>query len=169
MQEKQPTEAVVDLDAAGRCIDANAAALELLGASLDELRAAPPGQFAIRPAVPDEQHSLRAQWTEGGEELLVGTAGLRRRDGTTIRVAYALEASASGLRARLWQVAGSPDSPTSVFTVGDVLREWRAAERELTELVPGSRDWARTLGEIELLRNRYQELFKAAEPLSRNQ
>ncbi|MEA2674366.1 MAG: hypothetical protein QOI92_1558 [Chloroflexota bacterium] len=169
MPEDQSIEAVVELDMAGRCIDANAAALELLGVSLDELRAAPPGQFAVRPTVAGEQHSLRAQWTEGGEELVVGTAGLRRGDGAIIRVAYALEKTAAGLRARLWQVEGAPDSPTSVFTVGDVLREWRAAERELTELVPGSRDWARTLGEIELLRDRYQELFKAAEPLSPDQ
>lgn len=169
MPQEQPAEAVIELDTEGRCIDANAAALDLLGASLDEVRAAAPGQFAVRPAMPGEQHSLRAQWTEGGEELLVGTAGLRRRDGTTIRVAYAIESMASGLRARLWQVAGSPDSPNSVFTVGDVLREWRAAERELTELVPGSGDWARTLGEVELLRERYQELFKAAESPSGDQ
>jgi PAS domain-containing protein len=169
MPEDQPSEAVVELDMAERCVDANAAALDILGVSLDELRAAPPGQFAVQPVIPGEQRSLRAQWAEGGEELVVGTAGVRRGDGAIIRVAYALEKTPGGLRARLWQVEGSPESPTSVFTVGDVLREWRAAERELTELVPGSRDWARTLGEIELLRDRYQELFKAAEPLPSDQ
>jgi hypothetical protein len=45
-----------------------------------------------------------------------------------------------------------------------VLREWRAAERNLTELVPGSMEWNRTTGEIELLRETYQQLFKSAKP-----
>jgi PAS domain-containing protein len=168
MVEEQPGEALFALDGAGRCLDANQAALELLGVSLAELRAAPPGHFSIQPRDDGEQSSLRAQWSDGGEELLVGTTGLRRADGLTIRVAYAIEATASGFNARLWRIDGSPHSPTSAFTVGDVLREWRAAERQLTELAPGTRDWARTLGEIEELRGRYQELFDAAQPLFGN-
>jgi hypothetical protein len=45
-----------------------------------------------------------------------------------------------------------------------VLRQWRAAERDLAELIPGSAEWARTLAEIELLRGKYQELFKSVSP-----
>jgi PAS domain-containing protein len=166
MMDDQPNEAVIEFDAAGHCLNANRAALDLLRVSLDELRAAPAGHFSIQPSVDEEESALRAQWTAGGREPLAGTTGLMRGDGATIRVAYAIESTGFGFRARLQQVEGSPHSPTSVFTVGDVLREWRAAERQLTELSPGSPDWARTLSEIELLRNRYQELFNAAEPVS---
>jgi PAS domain S-box-containing protein len=166
MVKRQGSEAVVTLDTAGRFTNANAAALELFGVSLVELRASAPDRFAMRPTIDEEQAALRAQWESGGSQPMVGTTGLRRADGTTIRVAYAIEAADSGLRARLWHVDGSPDEPTTTFTVGDVLREWRAAERELTELAPGTEHWARTLLEIELLRRRYQELFHAAAPPS---
>jgi PAS domain-containing protein len=168
MVEEQPGEAVIALDGAGRALNANQAALELLGVSLAELRAAPPGHFSIQPTDGDEQSSLRAQWPDGGEEPLVGTTGLRRADGATIRVAYAIEATASGFKARLWQIEGSPRSPTSAYTIDEVLREWRAAERQLTELAPGTEAWARTLSEIEELRGRYRELFEAARPPSGN-
>ena len=161
---ERPSEAIIDLDAAGRCLDANDTALDLLGVTLAELRAAPPGQFAIGQSIDAEDSPLRAQWLDGGNELPAGTAGLVRGDGTTIRVAFALEATVFGFRARLSHVAGSPHAPGSAFTIGDVLREWRAAERQLTELSPDTPDWARTRGEIELLRGRYQQLFKAAEP-----
>jgi PAS domain-containing protein len=166
MPKHQGSEAVLTLDTAGRFIDANLAALELLGVSLVELRASAPDRFAMRPTIAEEQTALRAQWEAGGSQPLVGTAGLRRADGTTIRVAYAIEAADPGLRARLWHIDAPPDEPTTIFTVGEVLREWRAAERELAELAPGTQDWARTLLEIELLRSRYQELFRAAEPYS---
>jgi PAS domain-containing protein len=155
---EQPSEAVITIGADGRFTDANGAALELLVVSLAELLASPPDRFAIQPTIDAEQAALRAEWEAGGTQLLVGTTGLRRADGTTIRVAYAIEAIESGFRARLWQVDGSPHAPVSAYTVGDVLQEWRAAERELADLLPGSPDWARTLTEIESLRDRYQEL-----------
>jgi hypothetical protein len=86
---------------------------------------------------------------------------MKRADGTPIRVSYAIEMLGSGFRARLWQIDGSPEAPPSVFTVGSVLREWRAAERNLAELLPGTPEWRRTLGDVELLRARYHELFKS--------
>jgi PAS domain-containing protein len=161
---KRPDEAVVSLDASGRYVGANKPALELLGATLTELRASSPDRFAIRPTNLSEQAAFRAAWESGGSRPLVGTAGLKRADGTMIRVSYAIETVSSGFRARLWQVEGSPEAPPSVYTVGSVLREWRAAERNLTELVPGSPEWNRITGEIELLRETYQELFKSAKP-----
>jgi len=93
----------------------------------------------------------------------VGTAGLKRGDGKTIRVSYAIEAVEAGFRARLSSIGGAPEAPPTVFSVGDVLREWRAAERELAELEPGTSAWARTSREIDMLRDRYQELFQAVE------
>jgi PAS domain S-box-containing protein len=162
MPEQQATEAVITLDADGRYVDANAAALGLLGVSLAELRASAADRFTILPTIDVDQSAFRAELETGGEHPLVGTAGLRRADGTTLRVAYAIEAVASGFRARLWQVEGSPDAPSSLYTVGDVLRQWRVAERVLAELAPGTPEWTRTVSEIELLRSKYQELFRTA-------
>lgn len=56
--------------------------------------------------------------------------------------------------------------PAKVASVGEVLRAWRTAERALAELAPGTLDWVRTLDEIDLLRSRYQELFRSVEPPS---
>jgi PAS domain S-box-containing protein len=161
MPEQQQAEAVIVLDAAGRYVDANAAALGLLGVSLEELRASAPDRFTLQPLADVEQAALRAQWKAGGEQPVVGSAGIRRADGTTIRVSYAIEADESGVRARIWPVDGPPDAPTTLYTVGDVLREWRAAERELAELSSGTPEWARTVDEIAVLRRQYQEIFRA--------
>lgn len=164
MTEPATTEALIRMDAAGRYVDANEAALELLGVTLAELRESPGDRFSIRPANVAEQAAFRTQWESAGSRPLVGTAGLKRGDGATIRVSYAIEADESGFVARLWEVPGSPEAPPSVFSVGEVLRSWRAAERELAELTQGSPEWARTLSEIELLRDRYRELFRTVRP-----
>jgi PAS domain-containing protein len=166
MTEPGSTEALIRIDAAGRCFDANEAALELLGVTLAELRESPGDRFSMRPANVAEQAAFRTEWESAGSRPLVGTAGLKRGDGATIRVSYAIKADESGFVARLWEVPGSPDAPPSVFSVGEVLRSWRAAERELAELKQGSPEWARTLSEIELLRDRYRELFRTVRPQS---
>ena len=166
MTDPETTEAVIRIDAAGRYLDANAAALELLGVTLAELQGSPSDRFSMRPANVAEQAAFRAEWKTGGARPLVGTAGLKRGDGATIRVSYAIEADEAGFVARIWEVPGSPDAPPSIFSVGEVLRSWRAAERELAELKQGSPEWARTLSEIELLRDRYRELFRTVRPQS---
>jgi PAS domain-containing protein len=152
-------EAVLSLDATGRYIGANKPALKLLGVTLAELKASSRDRFAIRPSNEAEQEAFRAEWESAGSRPLVGTAGMKRADGTPIRVSYAIEALKSGYRARLWAVEGSPEAPPSVLTVGSVLREWRAAERTLAELRPGTPEWRRILSDIELLRDKYHELF----------
>ena len=155
---------MIRIDASGRYLGANKSALELLGVTLAELRASPPDRFAIRPSNESEQAALRAQWESDGSRPLIGTAGLKRADGATIRISYAIEAIRSGFKARMWRIEGSPEAPPTVYTVGGVLRQWRAAERELAELRPGSAEWARTQAEIEMLRGKYQELFKSVAP-----
>jgi hypothetical protein len=47
-----------------------------------------------------------------------------------------------------------------MYTNGEVLSQWRAAERRLDELVPGTDDWANAQSEIELWRSTYQALFR---------
>ncbi len=163
-QLERAPDAVIRLDAAGQYVDANTAALELLGISLPELRASAPDRFAMQPANETERAAFSEAWQSRGARPLVGTSELRRSDGTTIRVSYAIEADEDGFRARLRQIEGTPLAPASVFTVSDVLREWRAAERELAELASGSPEWNRRHEEIEMLRGQYQELFRAIQP-----
>lgn len=91
MSDQPAPEAVISLDRDGRYLDANAEALDMLGVSIDELRTSAPDRFAIRPSVDAEQAALRSEWESGGTQPLVGTTGVRRADGTTIRVAYAIE------------------------------------------------------------------------------
>jgi PAS domain-containing protein len=154
-------EAVLSLDHTGRYVDADEAALELLGVSLAELLASPPDRFTIEPSDAAEQASLRGEWATSGSRPLVGTAGLRRADGQTIRVSFAIEPAGAGFRARLSPIQGSPVAPSTGYTVASLMREWRDAERKLAELVPGTPAWARTKTEIEMLRDRYQELFRS--------
>ena len=154
-------EAEIALDKAGRYLDANPPALELLGVSLAELRASPPDRFAVHATDDDERAALRNLWETRGTHALIGTAGIRRADGTTVRISYAIEATDFGFRAMVRRIEGSPEAPPTIFSVGDVLREWRAAERELAHLVPGTPEWDRALGEVDLLRGHYQELFRS--------
>jgi hypothetical protein len=62
-------------------------------------------------------------------------------------------------------VGRDPEEPTGQSTsspaLGDLLREWRAAERRLADLDPGSDAWAYLQVEIEALRQRYQDAFDA--------
>jgi hypothetical protein len=52
------------------------------------------------------------------------------------------------------------DSPAErPLGVGDLLREWRAAERSLAEADPGSDVWTRLKADVEHIRARYQEAF----------
>jgi PAS domain-containing protein len=164
MSATQATEATLSLDDAGRYVDANAAALELLGVSLSELIASSPDRFAIEPGHQSQGAELRADWEATGAPALVGSAGIKRADGSPIRVAYAIETTSTGFRARLWPIEGAPEAPPTVFSADDVLREWRAAERGLAVLEPGTAEWTRTMSEIEMLRGKYQDLFRNVEP-----
>jgi PAS domain S-box-containing protein len=163
MPEHHTTDAVISLDAAGHYVGATIAALELLGVSAAELRGSAPDRFAMGGPIDGDRAVARAHLESGSTQPLVGTTGLRRADGTTIRVAYAIEPAAAGFRARLWLIDGSPEAPTTVYTADEVLRQWRAAERELARLAPGTPEWARTMNEIAVFREQYQELFRAIE------
>ena len=67
-------EAVILINRAGQYIDANAAALDLLGVALAELLASSPDRFGISPADAAEQAALRSEWEMGVSRPLVGTA-----------------------------------------------------------------------------------------------
>jgi hypothetical protein len=51
-----------------------------------------------------------------------------------------------------------PGQPTKVYTVGQVLAAWRAAERRLESLSPDTAEWAAARAEIETFRVEYRRL-----------
>lgn len=64
-------------------------------------------------------------------------------------------------RVVLMRATGSTEAPPSVYTAGDVLTEWRAAERLLTTLPPGSPELEQAQADIDSFRRLYQELFRS--------
>ncbi len=165
MLNADPAEGVVDLDASGhRYVAANEAALRILGVTLQELLASDPDRFSVDERDPEAQSELEAQWNRDGRDAVVGSAPLRRADGRIIRVTYAVEATDTGFRARIRPLDAPTGAPTTMYTVGDVLRQWREAERRLATLVPSTPEWASAEAEIDLLRGRYHELFAGIRP-----
>ena len=61
----------------------------------------------------------------------------------------------------LEEMPGRVDAPSVVYTGGDVLSRWRAAERQLDTLAPGSEEAIAVEAEIDHLRGLYQGLFPA--------
>jgi PAS domain-containing protein len=161
MSQAFPDEAVLWFDDAGRHVDANDGALRLLGVTREEWLTSPPERFAIEPTEAGGLAILRSHWEAEGAQTLFGTAGLKLPDGSTIRVSYAIDRMVGGYRARLSPIDRPPPHPTTIVTVRDVLRDWRAAERRLGEHVPGTPAWVQIQDEIEMLRLRYQEVFRS--------
>lgn len=146
----------------GSVDEANDAALRLLGVTFEELRAAPRGTFSVRDD-PEERDALQEAWADAGVVAAVGETAVRRADGDVIRVRYVL-----GLREDGRYLLGMrpldavPDQPMTMFTsAGDALAAWRAAERRLEVLAPGSLEWESVRAEIASLRDEYRRLFDA--------
>ncbi len=78
------------LNADGTTADASPAALELLGLTIEELRALPPGALSAEPRDPDAQAAFREQWERQGSPDIGGEATVRRLDGTSIRVKFGI-------------------------------------------------------------------------------
>jgi PAS domain S-box-containing protein len=149
------------LNADGTTADASPAALELLGLTLEQLRALPPGALSPEPRDEQAQAAFRKQWEHQGQPDIGGEATMRRLDGTSIRVKFGLTPIEDGrFLAMIEPVAGPTEQPTVVYTAGQVLAEWRAAERRMIEIPPDSDEWHRAQAEIDTFRKRYQELFK---------
>lgn len=144
----------------GTTADANQAALELLGVSLEQLRDLPPGAFSARRD-PDERAAFRREWEREGEPDLSGEATLRRLDGSELRVRFGVTPLEEGrYLAILEPITGNTDDPPAIYTAGQVLAHWRAAERRLAEVPEGSAEWRSVNHEIERFRKRYHELFE---------
>jgi len=154
--------AVIEFDENGRITAANDRALTLLGASLDELRAAPPGAFSARPTTPEEQAAFRDVWESAGRPGIGGEAMMRRADGQELRIRHVITTvPTGGFAASFEPIAGTADEPDVVYALDDVLREWRRMERQL-EVVDAETEEASLLRtEIERLRGLYHTGFAA--------
>lgn len=163
MLSSQPVaSATILLDETGLVEEASEAALELLGTTLDELKVAPRGAFSAQPAPPGEQADLRKQWEAAGRPELAGETTIRRVDGREVRVRYLIVRRDDGrFEAILEPSGGLSGAPGTVFALGTVLAQWRAAERRLAAIAPDSPEWAAVSAEITTLRTTYQDEYRA--------
>jgi len=158
----RPSDATVVLDPTGKIVEANREALGLFGVTLAELREAPPGSFAAEPQSPEDAERFRETWEAQGSPDIVGTSTLRRRDGTEVRVGFGITPRDDGtFLAVMRPIPGDRAAPARVFTAGDVLAQWRAAERRLDAIDPASPEWADVHAEIEWFRREYQAMYEA--------
>ena len=148
------------INADGTIADANAAALDLLRVTLEQVRALPPGALSADPPDPGANKAFREQWEREGNPDIGGEGTLRRADGTSARVRFGIAPVDDGrFLAILEEIEAEPDAPPILYTAGQVLAEWRAAERRLAAIVEGSPEWAAVSDEIETFRRRYHALF----------
>lgn len=157
--------ATVILDRDGRYLDADEAALELLGvASVEEFRSMSPAVFAAVPPDPEEQEAWRRAYFSSRAEGVLAESAVRRTDGELVRIRTAILEEPDGRFRALFYPVERPTKNTSakLYRIGDVLAEWRAAERELAEVDPASDDGIALAAEVALLRSQYQELVRRA-------
>ena len=166
MPSTQPvTSATIVLGETGLVEDASEAALELLGTTLAGLKSAPRGAFAAQPTSDGEEADLRAQWEAAGRPDLAGETTIRRGDGREIRVRYLIAPRDDGRFVAILEPSeGRSGAPGTIFALGDVLAQWRAAERHLAEISPDSPEWAAVSAEIATLRATYQAGYRARRP-----
>jgi PAS domain S-box-containing protein len=145
----------------GRYSEANAAALELLGVTRDELRASDPGRFAAEPTNAEADAAFREAWEASGKPDIGGATTIRRADGTEARVKFAIRQMEDGsYTVLLTPVPDARPEPTTVYTAGDVLAAWRASERQLETLPEDAPERLGIMADIEEFRQRYQLLFQ---------
>jgi PAS domain-containing protein len=157
--------ATVYLDRDGRYLDADSAALDLLGVgTLEELQRLPPDAFAAVPPDPSEQEAFRSAYFSSRAEGVLAEGAFRRPDGELVRVRTAILGEADGRFRALFYVLERPTTNLSVraYRIGDVLAEWRAVERQLAAVDPATPAGADLQREVDLLRAQYQELVRQA-------
>jgi PAS domain-containing protein len=149
------------LEPDGRIADATEEAQRLLGASVDELRAAVAGAFSPEPPDEDAAAAFRQAWTESGAGPIAGRATVRRVDGELRRVRYLIvPRSDERFEVVLEPIDESATKRPTAIVLGEVLATWREAERRLERLVPGSAEARAVATEVDRLRQQYQELFR---------
>lgn len=141
-------------------IEATDAALEILGLTLAELRALPPGGLSLEQDRAGSAEFATA-WEATGRGPILGAGTARLLDGRLIRVRYLVTPQADGSYEIILERSDeSVAEPPRAYTLGAVLSRWRAAERELAALEPESREWTAVQAEIEHFRTEYQRLAR---------
>jgi PAS domain-containing protein len=154
------SDATVLINADGTYADASGAALELLGVTIEELRAAGRGAFAVEPVSPEASAAIESAWDRSGAQDAVGHATVKRPDGATVRVRYLLTSQPDGrYLIAIQPIRESASQPSTLYTMGRVLSAWRAAEKRLEEVPPGSAEWIRTQAEVDAFREEYRRRF----------
>ena len=162
--------ASVLLDAEGRYLDADDAALELLGVpTVEEFRAMSPAQFAVAPPDPEGEEAWRRAYFDSRAEGVFAEGAFRRTDGELVRIRTAIIDQRDGTYRALFYVTERPTTNLTarVYRIADVLAEWRSAERELAELDPESNEAREVQALIDLLREQHHTLFDRARASSR--
>jgi PAS domain-containing protein len=151
------------INADGTTAEASPEALELLGFTLEQLRALPPGALSAERRDPEGQAAFREEWERQGSPDIGGETTVRRADGNSIRVRFGITPTGDGrYLAVIDPVAGPTSEPPTVYTAGQVLAQWRAAERRMVEIPPDTSEWHEAQAEIESFRRQYQEVFRRA-------
>jgi PAS domain-containing protein len=157
--------ATVFLDREGRYLDADELALDLLGvSSVDELRTLSGDVFAAVPPDLIEQEAWRAAYFASQAEGVLAEGAFRRLDGELVRVRSAIMEEPDGRFRALFYPIERPTTnlAAKTYRIGDVLSEWRAAERRLADIDPQSPEGAAIQAEVEILRSQYHELVRRA-------
>jgi PAS domain-containing protein len=113
------SDATVLINADGTYADASGAALELLGVTIEELRAAGRGAFAVEPVSPEASAAIESAWNRSGAQDAVGHATVKRPDRATVRVRYLLTSQPDGRYLIAIQPIGeSASQPSTLYTIG---------------------------------------------------
>jgi PAS domain-containing protein len=154
-------EATIEIGSEGTYLGASPNALAILGVTLDELLVLPPGALASKPADPIEQQSFRDAWEAAGTPPIGGEATIKRPDGTSARVSFAIFPKPDGTYLATIEPVESPEAaPPIVYTIGRELTRWRAAQLELERVPEGGTDWTRLTAEIAEYRKRFPEFLE---------
>lgn len=154
--------ATVIIDRDGHYLDADEHALELLGVeSVEVLRQTSPEAFAAAPQDPEEAEAWRQAYFSSRAEGVLAEGAFRRTDGELVRVRTGIMEQPDGtFRAMFYPLERPTTNLTArTFRISDVLSEWRAAERRLSDVDVESEEGRKLAADVELLRQQYQQLF----------
>jgi hypothetical protein len=145
-----------------KILEATDAALELLDLTFDQLRALPPGSLSLE-ADRAATAGFEAAWDGSGRGEIVGSGSVKLLDGRLLRIRYLITPLPDGIFEIIIERADeSVSEPPRMYTVGSALSAWRAAERKLEKVAPGSDEWTAVQSEIAYFRAEYQRVARGA-------
>ncbi len=142
-------------------IGATDGALDLLGLSLAELQALPPGGLSLEADV-QAAEGFEAEWRKAGERPIFGSGTVRLLDGRLVRVRYVINPLPdAGFEVILERSRENVSAAPRMFTAGSVLSAWRAAERRLAEIDPDSPEWPTAKRESDHFRDEFRRVTQS--------